>query len=187
MGLLDGLLGQVLGGMTQGGGMPGGMGRTGGSQGGLDDLLNQLGGAGMPRGGGMGMPAGGGGTGGGLVGAALPALLMLGLQMLQRNGGIEGVLGRMRATGHAREADSWVSTGQNAPIDPSVLSDLFGRDQIESMAKQTGLSPQQAQGGLAALFPEIVNQMTPQGRVETGSDDVVQQALEMLRQKQGMR
>ena len=47
MGLLDGLLGQVLGGMAQ---------PRGGGGGGLDDLLNQIGGnaRGAPGGGGLG-------------------------------------------------------------------------------------------------------------------------------------
>jgi uncharacterized protein YidB (DUF937 family) len=181
MGLLDGLLGQVLAGMAQGGSAgPRGMDPTGGgAMGGLGDLLNSLGGGVSPMG--RATPGGmGGGTGGGISGAALGGLLMMGLSMLQRNGGLDAVLGRLRAAGHGAEADSWVSTGQNLPIDPSALSNVFGHDQIAEMARETGLSPQQAQGGLAALFPEIINQMTPQGRVETGSDDVVQQALNEL-------
>jgi uncharacterized protein YidB (DUF937 family) len=184
MGLLDGLLGQVLGGMAQGGNPAprgadpmrgGGMGGMGG----LGDLLNSLGGGGMPSPGGA-APGGMGGGMGGMGGAALGSLLMMALSMLQKSGGIDGVLGRLREAGHGAEADSWVSTGQNLPIDPSALSKIFGHDQISEMARETGLSPQQAQGGLAALFPEIVNQMTPQGRVEAGSDDVVQQALAQL-------
>lgn len=196
MGLLDGLLGQVLGGMAQGGqqrGAPGGLG-------GLGDLLNQMGGmpgmpgGGMPRGGmpGMGADAGGGisgmgggaGGGSGLGGAALGALVMMALQMLQKNGGIEGALGRLRESGHAREADSWVSTGNNEPIAPDVLSQIFGRDEIGRMAEQVGLSPEQAAGGLAQVFPEVVNEMTPQGRVEAGSSDVVTRALEILQRGQ---
>ncbi len=176
MGLLDGLLGQVLGGLNQGRmSPPGGSGGMGG--GGLDDLLNSLGG-GRSGGGGRGQQGAGG-----MGGAAIGGLVMMALAMLQRNGGIEGVLGKLRDAGHGAEADSWVSTGQNMPIDPSSLSEIFGRDQIDQMASQTGLSPDQAAGGLASLFPEIVNQMTPQGRVETGSDDVVAQALEMLRKR----
>ncbi len=175
MGLLDGLLGQVLGGLSQGGMQQAPIGRTAPGMGGLGDLLNSLGGGGATSAD-RAVP----GSAGGLGGAALGGLMMMALTMLQRNGGIEGVLARMRQAGHGAEADSWVSTGQNLPIDPSALSNVFGQDDVEEMARQTGLSPQQAQGGLAALFPEIVNQMTPQGRVETGSDDVVAQALEML-------
>lgn len=188
MGLLDGLLGQVLGGMAQGGAQRGGglgdlLGQLGGRPpaggGGLGDLLGQLGG-GMPQ----GMPAPRGGAGGGMGGMAMGALVMLALQMLQRNGGVDGVLGRLREQGHAREADSWVSTGDNMPISPDVLSQVFGRDELGRAAQQMGLSPDEAAGGLAQVFPDLVNEMTPQGRVDPASNDVVARALEILERNQ---
>lgn len=167
MGLLDGLLGQVLGGMAQGG------------RRGVPDLggLGGLGGLGRTRG---GLP----GLGGNAGGAALAAILALGLQLLQRNGGVEGVLGKLRQQGYGRQANSWVSTGDNEPIDAGAISDVFGRDEVDQAARQLGVDPQQALGGLASVLPEIVNQITPSGRVESGSDDVVEQALATLRQRQ---
>jgi uncharacterized protein YidB (DUF937 family) len=186
MGLLDGLLGQVLGGMAQ---------QRGGSAGGLDDLLNQLGGGrGMPGGmqgggglgdllnqmGGSGMPTNRAGAGSGLSGAVLGGLVMIALQMLQRNGGLGGVVGRMKEQGYGREADSWVSTGENLPVSPDVLSQIFGRDVIDRSAREMGISPEEAAGGLAQVFPEIVNEITPNGRVESSGDDVVARAMEIL-------
>ncbi len=205
MGLLDGLLGQVLGGIAQqrGGGGGGGLddllnqiggnarGAPGG--GGLGDLLNQMGGGGArgaPGGGGLGdllnqmggggMPANQAGAGGGMGGAVLGGLLMIALQMLQRNGGLGNVLGRLQEQGYGREADSWVSTGDNAPVSADVIEQIFGRDAIDQAAQEMGMSPEQATGGLAQIFPEIVNEMTPQGRIEPGSDDVVARAMEIL-------
>ena len=61
---------------------------------------------------------------------------------------------------------------------------MFGRDEVQRAAQQMGVDPQDALGGLASLFPEIVNQMTPTGRIESGSDDVVEQALATSRQRQ---
>ncbi|HVE48808.1 MAG TPA: YidB family protein [Casimicrobiaceae bacterium] len=150
MGLLDGILGSVLGGVARGGLGRGGLGRS---------------------------------SGGGLGGVATAAIIGLALQLLQRNGGIEGVLGKLRQQGHAKEADSWVGTGQNMPVSPDVLSQIFGRDQVASAAQQMGVDPDAAMGGLADVFPEVVNQMTPQGRVESGSDDLVARALEELQQR----
>jgi uncharacterized protein YidB (DUF937 family) len=171
MGLLDGLLGQVLGGMAQGG-------RDGGFRlpGGATDGLPIPGGA-FGRGG-----AATGGAGG-LGSAGLGVLLMLGLQLLQRNGGIEGVLGKLRDTGHQREADSWVGSGANEPIAPDALADALGRDQIDDLARQLGVDGNQALGGLANLLPEIVNEITPGGRVQSDSDDVVEEALRRLRER----
>jgi uncharacterized protein YidB (DUF937 family) len=185
MGLLDGLLAQVLGGLAQGGGAPGGAGRAGPmGGGGLGDLLNQMGGGGMPgmpgRG---GMPQPGGMSMGGLAGGGLGALLMLALQMMQQSGGLGNVLGRMQQQGYGREADSWVSTGENLPVNADILSQIFGRDALGQAAEQMGLSPDEAAGGLASIFPEVVNQMTPRGQIEPESNDVVAQALEILRQQ----
>lgn len=209
MGLLDGLLGQVLGGMGQqrsggAGGLEdllnqlgGGRGAPGGMQGGggLEDLLNSMGGGGrgapggMQGGGGLGdllnqmgggAPSGSAGAGSGMGGALLGGLVMIALQMLQRNGGLGGVVGRMKEQGYGREADSWVGTGENVPISADVLSQILGRDVIDQSARAMGISPDEAAGGLAQVFPEIVNEITPNGRVDPGSDDIVAKAMEIL-------
>ena len=186
MGLLGDILGPVLGGMTQQ--------QRGAGTGGIEDLLNQLGGGhgvpgGMQGGGGLGdllnqmgggMPTNRAGAGGGLSGAVLGGLVMIALQMLQRNGGLGGVLGRMKEQGYGREADSWVSTGDNMPIPADVLSQILGRDVINQSAREMGISPEEAEGGLAQVFPEIVNEITPNGRIDAGSDDVVAKAMEIL-------
>ena len=206
MGLLDGLLGQVLGGMGQqrsggAGGLEdllnqlgGGRGAPGGMQGGggLEDLLNSMGGGGRgaPAGGGLGdllnqmggggAPSGSAGAGSGMSGALLGGLVMIALQMLQRNGGLGGVVGRMKEQGYGREADSWVGTGENVPISADVLSQILGRDVIDQSARAMGISPDEAAGGLAQVFPEIVNEITPNGRIDPGSDDIVAKAMEIL-------
>jgi len=210
MGLLDSLLGQVLGGMgQQRGGSAGGLedllnqlgdgrGAPGGMQGGggLGDLLNQIGGGGrgtpggMQGGGGLGdllnqmggggMPTRQAGPGGGLSGALIGGLVMMALQMLQRNGGVGGVIGRMKEQGYGREADSWVGNGENLPISPDVLSQILGRDVIDQSAREMGISPDEAAGGLAQVFPDIVNEVTPRGSVESASDDIVAKAMEIL-------
>ena len=152
MGLLDAVLGQVLGGMTQGT-------RS------------------MPQRGG-----GPGGMGGGMGGVGMAAIVAIALQLLQRNGGIEGVLGKLRQAGHGNEADSWVGKGQNAPVTPDILAQIFGREEVGRAAQQMGVDPDEALGGLANVFPEVVNQITPQGRVQADSDDLVSRALQELQQ-----
>jgi uncharacterized protein YidB (DUF937 family) len=140
MGLLDGLLGQVMGGMMRGAGQ-------------------------AP-----------------MQGQSQNPLLQIALQMLQQNGGLSGVLGKMQQAGYGQQAQSWIGTGQNMPIDPGALSQIFGHGQLGQLAEQFGLSPQQASDGLADVLPQVVDQMTPQGQVPDNHSDLVQQALAMLQQ-----
>lgn len=153
MGVLDELLGNVLGGMTQGGrqGMP----RVPGMQG-------------LP---GMGMQGGG-----------QAALIQMVLQLLQQNGGLGGLLQQFQQAGYGKHADSWVSTGQNLPIDAGALEQIFGGrgGALGRLAEQFGMPQQDAAGGLADVLPQVVDRMTPRGAVPDNSDDIVQQALEML-------
>ena len=142
MGLLDGLLGQMMGG-TLGGGQ-------------------------------QQSPTG--------VQAQNP-LLQIALQMLQQNGGLSGVLAKMQQAGYGQQAQSWIGTGQNMPIDPGALSQIFGRGQLGQIAQQLGVSQEEASGGLAQMLPQVVDQMTPQGQVPDNHSDLVNQALAYLQKR----
>jgi uncharacterized protein YidB (DUF937 family) len=150
MGLLDSLLGGVLGGMG-GGGYP--------------DPRQQ----GAPQGG-MG----------GLGGAGTAAIIGVVLQLLQRNGGIGGLMQQMQQAGAGSQGQSWVGTGQNMPISPDMLSQIFGGGQMNDIARELGVSQQEAAGTLAQALPNVVDRMTPNGSIPADSDDFVAQALREL-------
>ena len=107
-------------------------------------------------------------------------LLQIALQMLQQNGGLSGVLGKMQQAGYGEQAQSWIGTGQNMPIDAGALSQIFGQGQLGQLAQQFGLSPDQASGGLAQVLPQVMDRMTPQGQVPENHSDLVEQALAEL-------
>jgi uncharacterized protein YidB (DUF937 family) len=169
MGLLDdllgGLTGQAMGNRapqqpTQAGGGGAGMSQVlialmpvvlgmlanRGSQGGSPNQMNYA-----PRGGGIGDVLGQvlGGAGGGR-GAA---------------GGLGGLLGQLQQAGFGEQADSWVSRGANKPISPDAMTQIFGRDGLEQISKQAGISQDEASRGLSQLLPEVVDHMTPDGDV----------------------
>ena len=143
MGLLDGLLGQVMGGMMGGG-------------------QSQIPGQSQ-------MP-----------GQAQSPILMMLLQLLQQNGGLQGMLGKLQQAGYGQQSQSWIGTGQNMPIDAGALSQIFGHGQLGQIAQQLGVSQEEASGGLAQMLPQVVDQMTPAGQVPDNHSDLVNQALAML-------
>jgi uncharacterized protein YidB (DUF937 family) len=107
-------------------------------------------------------------------------LMQIALQILQQNGGINGVLDKFRQGGYADQAASWQSTGQNLPISGSALQEVLGSGAIGQIAQQLGLSHGEAAGGLAQILPQVIDKMTPSGEVPDNQNDMVEQALAML-------
>jgi len=107
-------------------------------------------------------------------------LIAAALQMLQQNGGIQGVLGKFQQAGYGEQAQSWVSTGRNLPIDADALRQMLGDGQLGQIAQRLGMSHGEAADGLASALPQIIDQMTPQGSVPDNHMDIVSQALAML-------
>jgi uncharacterized protein YidB (DUF937 family) len=116
-------------------------------------------------------------------GQAQSPLLQMALQVLQQNGGVEGLLDKFRQGGYADQAASWQSTGQNIPVSGSALQEVLGSGAIGQIAQQLGMSHGDAAGGLAQVLPQLIDKFTPNGQVPDDHNDMVEQALAMLTQK----
>lgn len=108
-------------------------------------------------------------------------LLTAAMGLLQQSGGLDGLLENFRRNGMAQHADSWVGTGPNMGISPDQLQQVLGSSSMGQIASQLGLSQGQAGTAMAKLLPELVNQLTPQGRLPEDHSDLVSKALSMLR------
>jgi len=125
--------------------VPGGVGGSlgggslGGSLGGLGDVLK-------------------GGLGGVLAGGAAGSII---------SGGLGDLLKQLQQNGHGETANSWVAPGPNKQISPGDLASALGADQINSLMSQSGLSRQELLDGLSQHLPDVVNHLTPDGRLPT--------------------
>jgi uncharacterized protein YidB (DUF937 family) len=99
----------------------------------------------------LGQVLGGAGSGGGL-------------------GGLGAILEGLQRAGFGQQARSWVSTGENLPLPPGALEQVFGRGGLAEIARRAGLSEDEAARGLSALMPEVVDHVTPTGAVPNGDD-----------------
>jgi uncharacterized protein YidB (DUF937 family) len=117
-------------------------GPSGGSLGGLGDLLK-------------------GGLGGLLAGGAAGSIL---------SGGIGDLLRQFQQSGHGDTASSWVSPGPNKQISPNDLATALGADQIDHLTAQTGMSRDDLLQGLSQQLPDVIDQLTPDGRLPTESE-----------------
>ncbi len=117
----------------------------------------------------------------GNLGGGKGALVMAIMQMVQNQpGGIQGLLQRFQQQGLGDAVQSWISTGQNQQVSPDQVTQALGQDQVQQVAQQAGISHQEATSGLAALLPEIVDKLTPNGQVPQ-QDDLMSKGLEMLK------
>ena len=117
---------------------------------------------------------------------ALPCqFLLMVLQLLQQNGGVQGVLAKVQQAGYGQQAQSWIGTGANLPIDPRIVQQVFGQGQLGQIAQQLGISPAQASDGVAQMLPQVVDQMTPAGQIPENHSDLVNEALAILQRGRG--
>ena len=114
---------------------------------------------------------------GAMGGMAIAAVV---LQLLQRNGGLSGMLQKMQQSGYGDQAQSWIGTGQNQPISPDILSQVFGQGQLSQIAQQLGMSHEDAANSVAHALPQVVDHMTPDGSIPANQDDLVARTLQDL-------
>jgi uncharacterized protein YidB (DUF937 family) len=91
------------------------------------------------------------------------------LGMLQKMGGIDGLVNKLQQSGLGDIAASWVGTGENKSINPDQLANVLGKDQIAALAQQAGIPESQGASVLSQVLPAMVDKLTPDGKVPESS------------------
>lgn len=102
------------------------------------------------------------------------------MEMIQKNGGLGGVLDMFNKGGLGDLAESWIGKGQNQSLSEDQVGSVFGNDMITEMASKFGVDSSLLTGQIAEFLPELVNQATPEGKVDDKSDDLAGSLLGML-------
>ena len=118
------------------------------------------------------LPGGLGGSGGlsDLLKGGLGGLHAGGAAGTVLSGGLGDLLNQLQQGGHGDAANSWVGKGENKPIAPGDLANALGADQIESLSAQSGLSRDELLSGLSQYLPQVVDHLTPDGRLPTENE-----------------
>ncbi|OEC92339.1 MULTISPECIES: YidB family protein [Acinetobacter] len=167
---------QALGGGQQQSGQAGGLGgilgsvlgQLGGQQ---QNTQNQQGGLGGILGSVLGQLGGGAGstqsnaTGGNTAQTLLIAVLPLVLAWIQKQGGLQGALDKLKNAGLSNQVQSWVDPQQqNAQDVPEQnIQSLFDDQDVEQVAQQTQAPKQAIYGAIASVLPQVIDSLTPQG------------------------
>src|SRR5262245_43897152 len=108
--------------------------------------------------------AGGVATASGLDPAALA-----GLQgAIQQEGGLDGLIAKLKAGGLGPQVDSWVSNGENQQVQPEQLQQALGPDTVQRLSSGSGIDVMKLLPLLAAFLPQIIHMLTPDGKVPDG-------------------
>jgi uncharacterized protein YidB (DUF937 family) len=99
---------------------------------------------------------------GGIVGAGLTTVLN---DILERHGGLPGVVNEFERQGFGPTVRSWVSTGPNQPISPNQIHQVLGPELLQQLAAKSGMSVQDLTAKLAQVLPQVVDKMTPDGTI----------------------
>jgi uncharacterized protein YidB (DUF937 family) len=79
--------------------------------------------------------------------------------------GLSSVVEGFTKNGLGQQASSWVGTGENQPVSPDQVKSALGDQQVAEVAEQAGVSQDEAAKGLAGLLPQLVDHLTPDGKI----------------------
>jgi uncharacterized protein YidB (DUF937 family) len=96
-----------------------------------------------------------------------------------QNGGLSGIVEQLTNKGLGGLVSSWIGTGENQPVSGEQIEQTFGSEKIQEIAQKLGISGVDASGGLAALLPQIIDRLTPEGKLPEGG--ILDQGLDFLK------
>lgn len=99
---------------------------------------------------------------GGVVGAEMVSVVN---GLIERHGGVQGLVQQFESQGLGATVKSWVGSGANAAITPDQIHQVLGSNVVAELAAKAGIAPQELADKLSALLPRAVDALTPGGKV----------------------
>jgi uncharacterized protein YidB (DUF937 family) len=109
----------------------------------------------------------------GAAGAESPAhdphaMLESVMGLISQHGGLGGLVKKLEAGGLGAAAASWVGTGENQNVSATQVESAVGSDVVGQIAAKLGLAQEQVSQLLSKYLPLVINQLTPNGKIEEG-------------------
>ncbi len=100
---------------------------------------------------------------GGVVGAEMTRVVGA---LIQRHGGLQGVVSQLESQGLGDTVRSWVGNGANQAISPEQLQQVFGSNgTLQELAAKFGMDPQTLAQKLSQALPHVIDHLTPGGTI----------------------
>ncbi|MFK3914842.1 YidB family protein [Enterobacter cancerogenus] len=92
------------------------------------------------------------------------------MSWIEAQGGIPGVIEKLRDSGLGDVVASWISKGNNLPVSVNQIIAVFGTPALQTLADKTGIDLQGVSSLVATLLPGIVDHFSPEGEEQTKTD-----------------
>jgi len=99
---------------------------------------------------------------GGIVGAGMVSVVN---GIIEKHGGLQGVVSEFERKGLGATVKSWVGTGPNQPISADEVHKALGPDLLQQLSEKSGLSVQDLAQRLSHVLPQAVDKLTPDGAI----------------------
>jgi uncharacterized protein YidB (DUF937 family) len=85
-------------------------------------------------------------------------------------GGMMDLVRQFRGADKGEAADSWIARGPNKTVSSTDLSKVLTEEQVTYLTRRTGLSREELLKGLSERLPQVVDELTPEGRLPTAEE-----------------
>lgn len=86
--------------------------------------------------------------------------------LLNQAGGLSGLKQKFNQAGLTELFASWVSTGENKPVQPAQMEQALGADAVADLAQKLGLNVNMVLPLISQFLPQVIDKLTPKGVVE---------------------
>ena len=95
-----------------------------------------------------------------------------------QSGGLAGLVQLFTSKGMGDIISSWTGTGDNLPISSGQITEVLGSDTIKNLASKLGMDSNSLTGQLSNLLPQVIDKLTPDGKVPEG--DILSKGMDLL-------
>lgn len=104
------------------------------------------------------------------------------IKWVEQQGGVSGLLDKLRQGGLSEVVQSWLNNGPNLPISSEQVQQVFSNDAIMRLAARLGLDHGQTSTIIAQFLPQLVDRLSPNGE-EPAGNDLVSMGLDLLKNR----
>ncbi|WP_174509508.1 YidB family protein [Klebsiella oxytoca] len=104
------------------------------------------------------------------------------MSWIQQQGGIQGVLEKLRSGGLGEIVESWIGQQNNLPVSSDQVSSALGSSALQDLSDKLGIDPQTASSVISEYLPKIVDGLSSNGE-EPAQQDLLSEGMNLLKGK----